>query len=136
MAIYDFFVWYLDIVVLSDLNLIHAEWNWLFKSNATRVSYDMIWTVWFENTGVFWSILNYWDLIIHQWWEQLIIKHTKDPKIAEFALIDAKYKFLWMWNSAPEEAPPIDKQWLKDLLTDIVAEHVWEHNIKKKWFRK
>ena len=133
MWLYDFFDWYLDVLILTDMNLIHAEWNWFFKSFATRIWYDTIWTVWFDKKSVLSSVFDYWDLIIDNGWEQIVFVNTTNPKKAEFQIIDAKNKYMWIWWDSDSDTPTMDKQWLKDLLSEIVAEEIskWSH---KKWF--
>ena len=131
MWVYDFFDWYLDVLILTNLNLIHAEWNWFFKNFATRVWYESVWTVWFERKSVLSTVFDYWDLIIDAWREQIVFENTTNPKKAEFQIIDAKNKNL----RAPEpEGLPVDKQWLKDLLSEIVEDHIQNWSKKPRWF--
>jgi len=133
MAIYDFFDWYMDVLILTDMWIIHSEWNWFFESKSSRMEYESIEDISFEHIWFFSSVFEYWDLHIERPSWEICFEHAADPKKAELKILDAKRLSKWSyWD--------IDMDWLKWLLSELVAEHMennpYETWVVKKWFRR
>lgn len=131
IAIYDFFDWYLDVLILTNINIIQAEWNWFFSNFSTRISYESIEWIWCKNEWILASIFWYWDLIIEKENWELIFKNTYNPKKVELMLLETKEKIWWEWRKSE-----LDTDALKSLLSELVSEHLENMNIHKRWFRK
>lgn len=133
MAIYDFFDWYMDVLILTNLWIVHSEWNWFFESKSSRMEYDSIEDIEFEHIWFLSSIFEYWDLHIERPSWEICFKNTANPKKAELKILEAKRLSKWSWAE-------IDMDWLKWLLSELISEHMENnpHNtwVVKKWFRR
>ena len=142
MANYDFFDWYLDVLILTDYWIVHSEWDWFFKSSSSRMEYESIEDIEFEHLWFFSSVFWYWDLHIERPNWEILFTNTADPKKAELKILEARkisrnawWNFWWYsWD--------INMDWLKSLLWKIVEEHMennWENMwnwVRKNWFRR
>ena len=126
MAIYDFFDWYLDVVVLTSDNLVHYEWNWFFHNLSTRMAYQSIQSVGYVSTWLWSSIFNYWDLIISRDAWDIIFENAKNPKMAELEILSAQ-------NMVLNPAQQVDPNNLKNLLAELVADNLAKME-NRKWF--
>lgn len=133
MIFYDFFDWYLDVMILSDHSIIHAEWNWFFHSLSSRMPYESIDAVYYEHDWVASSGFNYWNLEIErEWWNRTVFENCANPKTAELKILEAQKRREWNRD--------VDMWSLKKLLSQLVAEHmdwnwfdIWK---KKRGFKK
>jgi len=134
MAAYNFFDWYLDVMLLTDLSLIHSEWNWFFHSISSRMPYESIDAVYYEHDWVASSSFNFWDLEIErEWWNRTVFLNCANPKKAELKILEAQ-----RWRETNWE---ISTEWLERLLSKLVQEHMkWEEQegqkSKKRWYKK
>ena len=143
MAVYDFFDWYLDVLILTDYWIVQYQWDWFFKSYSSRMEYESIEDISFELVWALSSIFDFWDLHIERPSWEMLFTNTKNPKEAELKILEAR-KIVRMWWSSwlwgYWEWGEIDKEWLKSLLSEIITEHMEEnqHNywVVKKWFRR
>lgn len=134
MAMYNFFDWYLDVMLLTDLSIIDCEWNWFFKNNSSRMPYESVDAVYYEHDWISSSGFNYWNLEIErEWWNRTVFKNCSNPKKAELKILEAQRRRETNWV--------VDLDWLKRLLSRVVAEHMegeWneEQKKRKRGFRK
>lgn len=133
MAFYDFFDRYMDVLILTNYSIIESRWDWFTKSSSSRMEYEAIEDVHFEISWFLSSIFEFWDLYIERtsWW--ICFTNTWDPSKVELKILEAKRISKWLtWS--------IDMDWLKDLLSDLVSEHIQNNPIEKwvvkKWFRR
>ncbi len=139
MAVYDFFDWYLDVLILTDYWIVHYEWDWFFKSSSSRMEYESIEDISFELSWALSSVFDFWDLHIERPSWEILFSNTKNPKEAELKILEARKITRMWWNSWFWTLEWIDKEWFKSLLSEIIAEHMennWWNWIKKKWFRR
>ena len=139
MAFYDFFDWYLDVLILTNYWIVHYEWDWFFISSSSRMEYESIEDISFELSWALSSAFNFWDLHIERSSKEILFTNTKNPKEAELKILEAKkivtWWNYWWWFSWEE----LDKEWLKSLLSEIITEHLennWWNWIRKNWFRR
>lgn len=130
MATYDFFDWYLDVLILTNYCIIQMEWNGFFSSFSARIPYDSVEWIWYQNEWVLSSILWYWDLIIEKENWELIFKNTPNPKKVELILLQTKDNIWLIWRKSW-----IDKDALKSLLSELVSEHIDNNTIHKRGFK-
>jgi len=136
MAFYDFFDWYMDVLILTNFSIIETRWDWFTKSSSSRMEYEAIEDIHFEIKWFLSSLFEFWDLYIERtsWW--VCFTDTWNPSEVELKILEAKRIARWWWWSWE-----IDKDALKTLLSEIVAEHMknkwsWSSTGKKNWFRR
>lgn len=143
MAIYDFFDWYLDTLILTDYWILHYQWDWFTKNSSSRMEYESIEDISFELVWLMSLMFNFWDLHIERPAWEMIFKNTVNPKKAELKILEARkitrkwflwsnYWWFWEWEG-------LDKEWLKSLLWEIIKEHLnenWNNWVRKNWFRR
>ena len=132
MAVYDFFDWYLDVIILTNQSIVHTEWNWFFHNTSSRMPYHSIESVSYEHSWFLSSIFRFGDLVIEREWGELVFNNTANPKLAELKILEVQNSLEWQKE--------VDMDSLKSLLSELVAEHISENrgNLRKnkRGFRK
>lgn len=83
-VIYEVFNWYNDVWIITNAWVVDLDWA-LFNTDMKTVKYDNIEWVEVEQIGIWDTILNKWDVIIHKIWDDSFVLENA---IIPYAAID------------------------------------------------
>lgn len=125
-AFFIFQDWYYDSWLLTNMGMISIEWTGYFDRTSARVEYPSIDGVSYSTKGVLQTFFNYGDvkLVTFGGPSDMLIKDAANPKRVEKKVLKYQEKFMTVKNFQDQEV-------LKQLLSDLVAQHVKKHGLPK-----
>jgi len=126
-VIRTFFVlqdWYYDVWLLTNMGIISVEWTGYFDRTSARVEYPSIEGVTYAIKGVWQTIFNYGNITLAKFGgpSEMILKEASNPKKVERNVLMNQERFMTSKNFQDQEV-------LKQLLSDLVVEHVKKHGL-------
>lgn len=121
---YVLYDWYLDAWLMTTHGFLCVEWKSFFNQTSTRVEYHMIEGVAFEIKGFWPTVLNFGVVTLEKVGSGTLVQleDINDPKGVEQQLLECQKKFLTQKSVREHGA-------LKDLLTEMIIDHVREHGL-------
>lgn len=115
---YDYFDWYADAFLITNMGVLSVEWNGFFHNASTRIGYETIEGLTYEIKGFWATIFRYGSITLNiVSGNNLILDQAKAPKQAELMLARYQEEVLAARNIQ-------DASGLKALLTDLVGHHM------------
>lgn len=123
-VLYEFFDWYYDVWLLTDLGVLDIEKNGLLDVTATRIEYHKVETIAYNIKGWFGTIFQYGDITIDKIGARTLIrlKDASNPKKLERLVIKFQDKFVNQKSFKDHNA-------LKDMLSEMIAYHAQNKKI-------
>lgn len=114
--------WYYDCWLITDMGVIGVEWTGYFERTSSRVEYQSIEGMSYTIKGVVRTIFNYGDVTLAKLGgaTTVTLKDVYNPKRVEKNLVASQEKYLESKNFTDQEV-------LKQLLSDLVVQHVKKH---------
>jgi hypothetical protein len=118
--------WYYDSWLLTNMGIISVEWTGYFDRTSARVEYPSIEGVSYNIKGVLQTIFNYGDVTLAKFGgpSEMVLKEAANPKRVEKNVLKYQEKFMTVKNFQDQEV-------LKQLLSDLVVQHVKKHGLPK-----
>ena len=116
--------WFYDCWLITNLGVIGVEWTGYFERTSSRVEYQSIEGMSYTIKGLFPTIFNYGNVTLAKLGgsTSVTLKDAYNPKKVERNLISFQEKFMTSKNFTDQEV-------LKQLLSDLVVEHVKKHGL-------
>lgn len=124
---YHFLDWYFDAWLLTNIGVIDIERNGLFDMTSTRVDYHMIEGTQYTISGVLATIFNFGDITIDKLGAKtsVVLHDAASPKKLERRVMKYQQKYIY-------ERSVRDHQELKTMLSEMIAYHVHNKQLKSK----
>jgi len=108
------------------MGVVSIEWTGFFDRSSARVEYPSIDGVSYTVKGVLQTFFNYGDVKLTTFGgpSDLLIKDASNPKRVEKNVLKYQEKFMTVRNFQDQEV-------LKQLLSDLVVQHVKKHGLPK-----
>lgn len=118
--------WYYDAWLLTNMGVVSIEWTGFFDRSSARVEYPSIDGVSYTVKGILQTFFNYGDVKLTTFGgpSDLLIKDASNPKRVEKNVLKYQEKFMTVRNFQDQEV-------LKQLLSDLVVQHVKKHGLPK-----
>jgi hypothetical protein len=115
--------WYFNALLVTNLNLIDIEWKGLFDRQANRIEFSQVESFSYNVTGVINTIFNFGDITIDKSsGNQVVITGAYQPKTKAQLLTKIQDEVV---NTQLKK----DHAGLKDVLTNMLRNHIQEHGI-------
>lgn len=119
----EFAVWYFDLWLVTDMNIIDIDQKSVFEKSSTRLEYHHIETITYEINGMEATIFNFGDIIIEKTTgNKLKFKGAFRPKHTVRRLNEYQEKFA-------TDRTFTDHATLKNLISDMLHTHVKKHGV-------
>lgn len=121
--IYEFFDWYYDVWVVTNVSIIEIMWRGFFDKSSTRIEYHIIQGIGYEVKGLMPTLFNYGTITLDKFTgTQSIFDGAVNPKKKAEMLTRAQEQFVTNKSFRDHRA-------LQGILTDLLQRHVVEHGI-------
>jgi hypothetical protein len=122
--LYHLYDWYFDAWLMTNQGLLDVEWKGMFDKTSTRIEYHMIEGIAYEIKGFWSTIFNYGIVTLEKVGAGTLVQLTNvsHPKKVEQKLLVCQKKYMTQKSMREHGA-------LKDLLTEMIVDHVKEHGI-------
>lgn len=118
--------WYFDAILVTSESLIFVTWHGAFHQESSRISYESVESITLETEGFLATIFGYGEVgIEREGAEEIKMEYITNPKRLELEIMRGKESFEEKNMSENSEA-------LKEILSQLVAEHIKHHGWKKK----
>lgn len=118
--------WYFDAILVTSASLIFITWHGLFHQESTRISYESVESISLETEGVLATIFGFGKIAIERdGAEEIEMEYIRNPKRLELEIMRGKESFEEKTTSENTEA-------LKEILSQLVAEHIKKNGWKRK----
>lgn len=119
-----FLDWYYDSWLLTNMGIISVEWTGYFDRTSARVEYPSIEGVTYSIKGIMQTVFNFGDVTLAKFGgpTTMDIKEANNPKRVEKNVLKYQEKYMTSKNFQDQEV-------LKQLLSDLVVEHVKKHGL-------
>ncbi len=119
--------WYYDVWLLTNMGIIGVEWSGFFDRSSSRIEYPSIEGVSYSLRGFWQTMLNYGEMTLAKFGgpSTITLKEAMNPKKCEKYVLKYQEKFMTSKNFQDQEV-------LKQLLSDLVVEHVKKHGLPNK----
>jgi len=116
--------WYYDCWLITNMGVIGVEWTGYFERTSSRVEYQSIEGMGYTIKGVLATMFNYGNVKLAKLGGATFVtlKDAYNPKKIERKLVSFQEKFMKEKNFTDQEV-------LKQLLSDLVIEHVKKHGL-------
>jgi hypothetical protein len=116
--------WYYDAWLLTNMGIIGVEWTGFFDRTSSRVEYPSVEGVNYSLKGFWQTMLKYGDVTLAKFGgpSTITLKDAARPKRMEKYILKYQEKFMTAKNFQDQEV-------LKQLLADLVVEHVKKHGL-------
>ncbi|MBD3156194.1 hypothetical protein GF369_00015 [Candidatus Peregrinibacteria bacterium] len=116
--------WYYDCWLITNMGVVGVEWTGYFERTSSRVEYQSIEGMSYTIKGVIRTIFNYGDVTLAKLGgaTSVTLKDAYNPKRVERNLVASQEKYLESKNFTDQEV-------LKQLLSDLVVQHVKKHGL-------
>lgn len=116
--------WYYDCWLITNMGIVGVLWTGFFNRTSTRVEYASIEGVSYTINGVLPTIFNYGTVTLAKLGgpSTVALKDAYNPKRIERNILQFQEEFLTTKNFK-------DQEFLKQLLTDLVVEHVKKNGL-------
>jgi len=116
--------WYYDCWLITNMGVIGVEWTGYFERTSSRVEYQSIEGMGYTIKGFVPTIFNYGNVKLAKLGgsTSVTLKDAYNPKRIERRLVHFQEKFMTEKNFTDQEV-------LKQLLSDLVIEHVKKHGL-------
>lgn len=123
--IYEFFDWYYDVWLVTNVSIIEIMWEGFFQKSSARIEYHIVQGMGYEVKGFIRTIFNYGDITIEKFTgTPSVFKGALWPKRKIERLGAAQEEFVKHKNYRDHHA-------LQNLLADLLQQHVVEYGIEK-----
>lgn len=120
--LYIIFNWYHDALLITNVSLLHVEWNGFFDRTSARLEYQMIEGTAAEIRGFLRTIFNYGNVSVQGGGTPLQLKDAMNPKRVEKQIMMFQEKFV---NNQTIR----NSNTLKSLLTTMIQQHAKTHGV-------
>jgi hypothetical protein len=112
--VYEWLDWYYDAWVITNISIIHVQWDGFFKKSAVRTEYHLIESIGYEINGFWATLLNYGTITVEKETGNTIVfeKASHPRKKTEQMLVFQDY-FVTQRNLRTHKT-------LKGMLTDLL----------------
>lgn len=121
--IYEFFDWYYDVWLVTNVSIIEIMWKGFFEKSSARIEYHTVQGIGYEVKGLGRTIFNFGSIILDKF---AGISSTFDgavnPKKKAEMLTKAQEEFVTNKSFRDHRA-------LQGILTDLLQKHVVEHGL-------
>lgn len=119
--------WYYDVWLLTNMGIIGVEWLGFFDRTSSRIEYPSIEGVTYSLKGFWQTIFNYGEMTLAKFGgpSTITLKDAHNPKRMEKYVLMYQEKFMTSKNFQDQEV-------LKQLLADLVVDHVQKHGLPNK----
>lgn len=124
-VVYVLFNWYHDAFLVTNVSLLHVEWNGFFDRVSSRLEYQNIEGTSSEIRGFRRTLFNYGQLTIQGANISLVLKDAINPKKSEKQIMMYQEKFVTDQNLK-------DSGTLKNLLTSMLRHHAKTEGVPEK----
>lgn len=116
--------WFYDCWLITSMGVVGVEWTGYFERTSSRVEYQSIEGMSYTIKGVLPTIFNYGNVTLAKLGgaTSVTLKDAYKPKRVEKNLVSSQEKFMTSKNFTDQEV-------LKQLLSDIVVQHVKKHGL-------
>lgn len=116
--------WFYDVWLLTNMGIIGVEWLGFFDRSSNRIEYPSIEGVSYNLKGFWQTMLNFGDMTIAKFGgpSTISLKDAMNPKKCEKYVLKFQEKFMTSKNFQDQEV-------LKQLLSDLVVDHVKKHGL-------
>jgi hypothetical protein len=123
--------WYYDCWLVTNMGIVGVLWAGFFNRSSTRVEYASVEGVSYTINGIIPTILNYGTVTLAKLGgpSTVALKDAYNPKKIERNILTFQEEFLTTKNFK-------DQEFLKQLLTDLVVEHVKKNGLPLNAFNK
>lgn len=119
--IYEFFDWYYDAWLVTNVSVVEVIWEGFFQKSSTRIEYHIIQGIGYEVKGILRTIFNYGSLTLEKFTGNASkFDGAVSPRKKVEMLTAAQDKFVKSKNYKDHHA-------LQGLLSDLLQQHVLEH---------
>jgi len=125
--VYDLFDWYNDVWIITNKWVINLDWT-LFTVNTTNLWYENIEAVEVEQNNIIDKILNKWNIILHQFWEDEFV--FEDAKIPYEAIEEIERLKTKMGEVIETKDDKFDL--VMETLSEVVKNHLNENDFSNK----
>jgi hypothetical protein len=116
--------WFYDCWLITSMGVVGVEWTGYFERTSSRVEYQSIEGMSYTIKGVIPTIFNYGNVTLAKLGgsTSVTLKDSYNPKRVEKNLISSQERFMTSKNFTDQEV-------LKQLLSDLVVQHVKKHGL-------
>jgi hypothetical protein len=116
--------WYYDAWLLTNMGIIGVEWTGFWDRSSARVEYPSVEGISYTLKGFWQTMMNYGDVTLAKFGgpSTITLKEAMNPKKMEKYVLKYQEKFMTSKNFQDQEV-------LKQLLSDLVVEHVKKHGL-------
>lgn len=119
----EFFTWYFDLWLITNMNIIDIDQKSVFEKSSTRLEYHHIETITYEIKGIAPTLFNFGDIIVEKTTgNKLKFRGAFRPKYKVKRLNEYQEKFA-------TDRTFTDHATLKNLIADMLHTHVKKHGI-------
>lgn len=123
--IYEFFDWYYDVWLVTNVSIIEIMWQGFFEKSSARIEYHIVQGIGYEVKGIMRTIFNYGTITLDKFaGGASIFDGATSPKRTSELLTQAQETFVSNKTYKDHNA-------LQSLLADLVHRHVAEHGLPK-----
>lgn len=123
--VYEFFDWYYDAWLVTNVSIIEIMWQGFFEKSSARIEYHIVQGIGYEIKGIFRTIFNYGDITLDKFaGHSSVFKGAVRPKKKVELLGAAQEEFVKNKNYKDHNA-------LQNLIADLLQQHVLEYGIEK-----
>lgn len=118
--IYTLIDWYFDVLLITTEAVVDLDWRGFFSKSSTRLDYESVIGVTYDKPGFFANVLDFGPLTVEREGHgehALGLPCAAHPAEAEEKILGAREKFL-------REKGETDSAALKDILSQMIAEHI------------
>lgn len=121
--IYEFFDWYYDVWLVTNVSIVEIMWQGFFKKSSTRIEYHTIQGIGYEVQGVSRTIFNFGVVALEKFaGVTSVFDGAVNPKRKAEMLTRAQEQFVTNKSFRDHRA-------LQGILTDLLQRHVVEHGV-------
>jgi len=121
--IYEFFDWYYDVWIVTNVSIIEIMWRGFFDRSSTRIEYHIIQGIGYEVKGLMPTLFNYGTIALDKFTgTQSVFDGAVNPKKKAEMLTKAQEHFVTNKSFRDHRA-------LQGILTDLLQRHVVEHGV-------
>lgn len=121
--IYEFFDWYYDVWLVTNMSVVEIMWKGFFEKSSARIEYHTIQGIGYEVKGLLRTVFNYGTLVLDKFaGVSSVFDGAVNPKKKSEMLTAAQEEFVRNKSFR-------DHQALQGILTDLVQRHVVENGV-------
>lgn len=121
--IYEFFDWYYDVWLVTNVSIVEIMWQGFFDKSSTRIEYHIIQAIGYEVKGLLPTIFNYGSITLDKFaGTPSVFEGAINPRKKAEMITKAQEKFVTNKSFRDHRA-------LQSILSDLLQRHVVENGV-------